>query len=271
MAGSLSCIFLLLGVQRLGLGGILASSGWIYWETLAILVGSALGPIPLSVHTIPTQVLSIVYMIPKGLGVALSVRMSALLAVNVKSAYKLVGWAATACVILFLAMSLVLYFVRDALFGLFTTKTEVLDGVQEIWAKVCLYLFITAIFGMNMGIATGLSMQWIQGGCLVFALWCIGLPTTYYFAVLRHGGLGAVWSCLWPPYLAIDVMMVAVFLLKDWREVALSIGQEESRQSLTVSSTAAMTVQESESFLSTERLSDDSRDSNEIGLSREIV
>jgi MATE family multidrug resistance protein len=39
----------------LGLGGMLATSEWIYWESLTLLIGT-MGVIPLSVHTIPTQV-----------------------------------------------------------------------------------------------------------------------------------------------------------------------------------------------------------------------
>jgi hypothetical protein len=39
----------------LGLGGMLATSEWIYWESLTLLIGT-MGVVPLSVHTIPTQV-----------------------------------------------------------------------------------------------------------------------------------------------------------------------------------------------------------------------
>jgi MATE family multidrug resistance protein len=76
--------------MTLGLGGMLACSEWIYWEALTLVIGRTLGIIPLSVHTIPTQVIMVSFMIPLGVGVALSVRLGVILSQSVRRAKELV-------------------------------------------------------------------------------------------------------------------------------------------------------------------------------------
>lgn len=194
------------------------------------MVGSKLGALPLSIHTIPTQVLSVLYMVPKGLGIALSVRMSSLLAVNVDRAKQLVRWIVTGSVVLITITTGTVYFFRHTIFRIFSNEYNVLNGAEEVWPDVCVYYLVTAVFGVNMGIAIGMGIQWYQGALLVGFLWLIGLPTTYYFAVTESGGIGAVWCCLWPPFLAVDIIMVAIFASKDWSIVTEAIQQRQQRE-----------------------------------------
>lgn len=51
----------------LGIGGMVATSEWIYWEVLSLAIGT-LGTTVLAVHTVPTQVLTVSFMIPLGIG-----------------------------------------------------------------------------------------------------------------------------------------------------------------------------------------------------------
>jgi len=213
---------------KLGLGGILACSGWLYWEVLALLVGS-FGAVPLSVHTIPTQVLTCAYMIPRGLGIALAVRIGTILSVDSESAKSLARWSSATGVILFAALATALYLCRQPIFQLFTADSDVLNGVDAIWWKVCAHYFVTALFGsLTMGISVGMGVQWVQGLCLVASLWLFGLPVTYYFAVRENGGISAVWTWLTPPYVLVIAAMVIVFLTKDWAAVTEKIYRRES-------------------------------------------
>lgn len=112
--------------MSLGAGGMLASSEWWYWECLCLLVGT-LGVLPLSVHTIPTQVLTVSFMIPIGIGIALSIRLGATLPRNVKRAQQLVVGCGLFSVVLFGVMSLLMWTCRHHIFGLFTTEQDVLE------------------------------------------------------------------------------------------------------------------------------------------------
>ena len=222
----------------LGLGGILASSSWIYWETLTFLIGSTLGPKALSIHVIPTQVLCLAYMIPQGVGIALGIRLGSLLGTaNNQRAKKLARQVYLVSLIVFGIMSCLLYVGRNAIFALFTTQDDVLKGVNAIWTTVCFYFFNTSMFGITMGIATALRMQWILGAITFFALWFVGLPCVYYFGISVEGqvgivGLRAIWQCMPWPYLFINTIMAIAFVTtNNWRTdivVDLQLEREET-------------------------------------------
>jgi Na+-driven multidrug efflux pump len=63
---------------QLGLGGMLASSEWIYWEVLSLMIGT-LGVTELSVHTIPTQVIMLFMMPSLATGIALTIQIGHIL------------------------------------------------------------------------------------------------------------------------------------------------------------------------------------------------
>jgi MATE family multidrug resistance protein len=148
--------------MTLGLGGMLACSEWIYWEALTLMIGT-LGIIPLSVHTIPTQVIMVSFMIPLGVGVALSVRLGVTLSQSVRRAKELVVGCYVVGTVVFGIMAVIMYTERLRIFHIFTTAPAVVQGCEEIWWKVCLYFFNLAVFGISIGTATGLGMQWTLG------------------------------------------------------------------------------------------------------------
>jgi multidrug resistance protein, MATE family len=207
-------------------GGMLASLEWVYWEALALVIGT-LGVVPLSVHTIPTQVITVTFMLPLGIGTALAVRLGGTLPRHVGRAKELAVGTLVVSSLVFGVESFAMYVGRDRIFRIFTKEQEVLDGCHEIWAKVCFYNFNLSVFGINMGIATGLGMQWTLGIVAIVFLWVMGLPASYYFAVVRGQGLGAAWSWIGPPYVAINIVVMIAFVLKDWDELAALIRLRE--------------------------------------------
>ena len=78
-----------------------------------------------------------------------------------------------------------------------------------------------------MGIATGLGMQWTLGVTAIVFLWVLDLPAAYYVAILQGGGLGAAWSLVWPPYVAMNAVLMTSFYFKDWDEIASAIRLRE--------------------------------------------
>lgn len=213
-------------LQALGAGGMLASSEWIYWETLSLVIGT-FGVVPLSVHTIPTQVIMLTFMVPLGLGIALSIRLGATLPISVARAKQTVRDCLIVGVVLFGAMAAIMYKERVAIFSLFTTSEAVRTGCEEIWWKVCMYSFHLGIFGVLMGTCVGLGMQWTLGCTTIVVLWIIGLPAAYYLAVIRGGGLNAAWSAIWPPYVVINFTLAFSIVQADWEKIAKDIRNRE--------------------------------------------
>jgi multidrug resistance protein, MATE family len=223
---------------QLGMGGVLASTSWVYWETVCILVGSHMGPIALSAHCVACQVLCLLYMLPQGVGVAMAVRLSSVVAMSSSSSTTttttlnatkpkvlvLVMACLATSTLVFAVVSVVLYAARDIVLGLFTTEDAVVQEAQNIWSLVCWYNFNTSMFGIHFGIATALGMQRVMGLVTVVALWACAFPVMYWRSFAGQSSLGTVWECLWPPYLAINLIMSLVLLARDWENES---GQRE--------------------------------------------
>jgi MATE family multidrug resistance protein len=214
------------GYLYLGIGGMLASSEWIYWEILSLLIGT-LGVVPLSVHTVPTQVLMVGFMIPLGIGVALAVRLGATLPQSVQRAKQLTIGTYLGSAALFGALSTWVYVERRLIFSIFTKEPEVLEGCERIWWKVSVYYFNLSLYGINMGIATGLGKQWMFGTVTVVLLWGFSLPGMYYFAIRKGGGVDLAWSWIYYPYIVMNIFFLYLFWMEDWERIRSEIRVRE--------------------------------------------
>lgn len=110
----------------LAAGGLLAACEWWFWEIFSLMIGS-FGVIPLSIHTIPTQLLTMIVMVPLGVGLALSVRIGATISHDVQRAKDLTFWSCVFIAILVLFMTLGLWVFRVPLIGMFTNDPIVVD------------------------------------------------------------------------------------------------------------------------------------------------
>ena len=201
------------------MGGILASSEWIYWETLSLMIGT-FGVIPLSVHTIPTQLIMVTFMGPLSLGIALSIRLGATLPVSVARAKQTVIDSFVVSIAVFGTLTYFMYIKQEFIVHIFTTSDAVMAGCGEIWWKVCTFNFLLAIYGVFMGTCVGLGMQWTLGIATVVTLWLIGLPTAYFLSVLQGGGINSAWTAVWPPYVAIVISLTIAVMRADWHLIA---------------------------------------------------
>jgi MATE family multidrug resistance protein len=217
--------------MALGAGGMLASSEWIYWELLSLIIGT-LGVVPLSVHTIATQVVTVFFMLPLGFGIALAIRLGATLPISVARAKQTVHDCLLIGTLMFGAAVTWMYIERHFIYRMFTTEEHVIAGLEEIWGKICLYNFVLSLFGMNMGACIGLGIQWILGITAILTLWAVGLPAAYFWTVVRGGGLNGAWSCIWPPYTVINFVLVVAFLNVDWYAIQANIREREGSMHL---------------------------------------
>ena len=215
----------------LGLGGILAFLEWVYWEALYLMVGT-FGVLPLSAHTIPAAVLDVLFMIPFGIAMALSIRMGNLISHDVSQTKTLALATLTICMAAFGVVSVLLYVLQDLIVSIFTQDADVQDWCALIWPNVAVCYFVLSIYAMVIGMSIGLGLQWTLGVVTVISLWGVGMPSAYYFAVVQEGGLLAVWTWMWPPYLMISVVMcTAIFGGRvDWQEISLQVQKREGME-----------------------------------------
>ena len=174
-----------------------------------------IGNVALTVHTIPSQLLTVMFMAPLGISIALSIQIGTIIPTSAVKAKRLYFYGFTCCTLLFALMSCNIYIFRSSIYRLFTTEQEVIDGCDEIWFEVAFYWWNVATFAINGGIAVGLGMQWLFGMITIAVLWVIGLPSIYYFAIVQEGGLRVAWHLIWPPYLFLNATLGLVFSRTD--------------------------------------------------------
>lgn len=177
----------------------------------------------LSIHTIPTQVITVAFTVPLGIGIALSIRIGNLLPHDVSKAKSIALWCWIFCAVMFSCLAVLCYMERHLVYGLFTTDERIIQGTEAIWIDVTMYMLNLFIFGVNMGIITGLGMQWTLAAITIFFLWIIGLPVAYYMAILKGGGLTVAWKCCWPIYGVMNIILMAIFMGRDWDEVSQKV------------------------------------------------
>ena len=212
--------------MQLGFGGMLAGGEWVWWEFISLIIGK-LGVVPLSAHTIPTQFLSVGYSIPLGIGTALAIRLGSLLPVNVPRAKQLVLWSFVATIALFAILSCMMYTLRSSIFAIFTKDPLVLAATDKIWWKVIGYYMSLSAFGVVTGVAVGLGMQWTLGVVNLVLLWFVALPGLYMSAIEFGGGLDAAWSWIFPPYVAMNFILMYRFCVSDWDGISDDIRKRE--------------------------------------------
>lgn len=181
----------------------------------------------LSIHAIPTYIVMIIFMFPLGLGIALAIRIGHTLPHSVSRTKELAFGCWCINAVLFGGVAVGLYLTRHWIYHIFTHDPSIHQGANEIWPHVCAFQFGVCMFAINIGLTTGLGMQWTLGVVTLFFLWFLGLPAAYYFAIVREGGLLAAWRCVWPPYLAINFVLMLAVWCKDWEEIAVQIRARE--------------------------------------------
>jgi MATE family multidrug resistance protein len=181
----------------------------------------------LSIHAIPSYIVMVIFMFPLGLGIALAIRMGHMLPHSVSRTRELAFGCWCINAVLSGVVAVLLHVTRHRLYRIFTNDPIIQQGADEIWPHVCIFQFGLCIFAINMGLTTGLGMQWTLGLVTIFFLWILGLPSAYYFAITRGGGLLAAWRCVWPPYLAINFVLMLAVWRKDWEVIAKQIRARE--------------------------------------------
>lgn len=212
----------------LSLGGILSLSEWWFWETVCFIVGT-FGIVPLCVHTIAYNLVPLLFMVPLGISIGLTVRMGNVLAHDVLRAQQMAIWCMALTIVVTTIICCSLYYLRRPIALLFSSDPAVLEGCEAIWHKVCIYVWFDLVFATQSGILRALGMQWRMGAIMIVCLWCATLPTIWYFAIHKGGGIDALWSVLPVMHAIMNLLLFMSYATVNWRVIADKISKEHSR------------------------------------------
>lgn len=199
-------------------------SEWIYWELLSLLIGT-LGVTQLTVHTISSQVVTFIYMIPLGVSEAITIRLGNVLPQSPKHAKRLSLYYFIGGACMMIIVGNCIYMFRHWIYALFTIEEEVIAGCDEIWSRVSFYISIMGLFGILKGIATALGKQWILGILVCIYLWSISLPLLFYLVVKKNEGVSVAWNCIWPANLFMVATLCVYLVVIDWGPIVDDIRQ----------------------------------------------
>ena len=121
------------------------------------LVVGKLGVVALSVHTIPSQTIMAIWRVAFLFGVAVAIRMGISLPISIRRTQAIVLATSGFSLILFGSVSGAVYVYRNGIIALFTADDAVKELAKVIWWKVSLFNLNAAMFGILVGIATGLG------------------------------------------------------------------------------------------------------------------
>jgi MATE family multidrug resistance protein len=165
----------LLKYFKLSIGGVVSLSEWWFWESICFIAGK-FGLTSLCAHSIAYQILPLVFMIPLGISIGLSVRMGQLLPQDVHKTKLLAFYTMLFTCAISILVSAIMYRYQSWIFAFFTRDADVLDECRKIWGSLCIYVPFLYIFCINSGIMRGLGLQWRMAAAIVAVLWCIFLP-----------------------------------------------------------------------------------------------
>lgn len=167
-----------------------------FFAFISIMMGWV-SPVQLAAHTVAFNILTVIFMLPLGFGLAQSVRVGHALGDKDFDRVRLIGWSGLAFIVsLQGCMSIVLVLGHQWLPSLITQEAEVIRYAS-------LFLLLAAIFQLFDGIQIcmvstlrGLSDVIIPSTLALFCYWGIGVVLAWYLAFpLEMGGEG-MWLAL---------------------------------------------------------------------------
>lgn len=219
----------LLQFLHLSIGGVAALSEWWFWECMCFVAGT-FGVVQLCAHTIAYNIIPLSFMLPLGISIGLSVRMGAVIAHDPMRAKRMAAWTMVGTASVGASIALLLYVYRVAVIGLFTNQPEVFEECFVIWGRVCYYIAVLYVFGINGAILRALGMQWTMAGALGMVLWVATLPTVLWVSVYNGGGLTSQWTLLPVFYTILQLVLAYNYITFDWERRSEEIRKTASRQ-----------------------------------------
>jgi len=203
---------------KLGFGGVLSMTEWWFWEVVCFIAGK-FGVKALCIHTVVYQLIPLLFMLPLGLSIGMSVRIGHILERDVDKAKKIAVLTMGCAVVLMSAVAVGVYAYRMVIISIFTKDEEVVEGCLRIWPKMSIYIPFITIFCISSGILKALALQWTVAVIVFACNWCLAIPAILYFAVRQGGGVDAIWSVMPFAYAFMDLVFFIAIYSADWKAI----------------------------------------------------
>jgi len=223
---------------KLSVGGVFSLSEWWFWESMCFLAGT-FGVEQLSAHTIAYNIIPLCFMFPLGMSIGLSVRMGHVIAHSAYKARLMALYTMVFTIAIGLLVSGVLFSLQTSIIQLFTHDRLVIEYCHEIWFKVCYYIVMMYVFGINGAILRALGMQWTMAAVVFTCLWFLALPSIFYFAYARHGGFVMQWTLLPVFYTLMQLILFASYATVNWEDRSVKIRSSVTYQMMQRRSSAS--------------------------------
>lgn len=165
----------------------------------------------------------LLFMLPLGFGIGLSIRLGTIIASNPHKARLIAAGCMGFIALLGLIVSVLLQFFRHDIIALFTDDDLATQLALSIWPLLCYYMFLIYIMGVSLAIYRALGMQWRAGAIISTSLFGVTMPLVLYFAVYRQGGLLVQWRVLAICYTFLQVALALGYLCLDWDKHAVTV------------------------------------------------
>lgn len=186
-------------VRLLKLGG--PAGGMLLFEAgafaAAALMMGWLGTVPLAAHQIALGCASLTFMVPLGLSIAVSLRISKALGEGRSAALRPIGFGALGAGLTFMTGCALLFALAGpAITGLFTPAADVAALAARLLAVAALFQFFDGGQVISVGALRGLHDVRVPTGITFIAYWVLSLPLGYWLAFHTPLGPIGVWTGL---------------------------------------------------------------------------
>jgi len=152
------------------------------FSVIALLI-APLGSIIVAGHQIALNVVSVLFMVPLSLGLALTLRISFLIGANQAASVRLVARSSIILVLIIaLSFALLLLLNRETVAGLYSTETEVIEVAIHLLFYGALFQIADVLQVNCISALRGFKDTRIPMYIMLLSFWGIGMPLGYVLA-----------------------------------------------------------------------------------------
>ena len=186
-------------IRLLKLGG--PAGGMLLFEagafTAAALMMGWLGTVPLAAHQIAIGCASLTFMVPLGLSIAVSLRISKAAGEGRTDALRPIGFGALGAGLAFMVgCALIFWLAGPMITRLFTPAVDVAVLAAHLLAVAAFFQFFDGGQVISVGALRGLHDVRVPTGITFIAYWVLSLPLGYWLAFHTRLGPVGVWTGL---------------------------------------------------------------------------
>ena len=195
----------------------LSFSGEASAYALTGLMLGLFGPAALAANQVVHSIAAILYMVPLGMTVAVSIRVGQAVGAKQQARLRAIGVGATGAVVAWMVfVVVVLLLMRETIAGALTDDTEVLALALALFLATAFMQLADGLQSTAMGALRGMLDVRMPTLITIGVYWLIALPTAYVFGFVFDFGPSGVWLGY-----GVGIFIAALALqIRFWRKTA---------------------------------------------------